>query len=413
VANKIEVLDAIMGSGKSTSMLKWVDEQPNGCFLYVTPLLTESEVRVVEACTINKFTAPSVNEKVETKSSVLLDMLKAGVNISITQSLYSMLTKEHLSLIELNEYTIILDEEVSFIYPIGNDYSHNDFKYLKGTNRISVDDSGRVVWLDTEILDNTKYSKLCNMCNLGMVYEAKRDGGWFVMQMPIDLLRCAKRVILMTYLFEGSVLDSFLKLKGFDVLPFTEVKVRDISKESIRRLIEFVGDRQVEYWSAESFSSHWYTNKANQKMLTKLAKDIRAIANSEKAKSGEVLWCVPSVYAKPKKIENKRVAPISYGVGSGAMVGDLIQGNFLQCSSRATNGYRDRWLMIHCFNRFPNRAVAVYLEDYGFPVDDERFALAEFLQWLWRSRIRNGEPIKVCILPKRMRKLFQDWLAED
>ena len=56
MANKIEVLDAIMGSGKSTSMLKWVDEQPNGCFLYVTPLLTESEVRVVEACTINKFT---------------------------------------------------------------------------------------------------------------------------------------------------------------------------------------------------------------------------------------------------------------------------------------------------------------------------------------------------------------------
>ena len=50
--------------------------------------------------------------------------------------------------------------------------------------------------------------------------------------------------------------------------------------------------------------------------------------------------------------------------------------------------------------------MAVYLEDYGFPVDDERFALAEFLQWLWRSRIRNGEPIKVCILPKRMRKSY-------
>ena len=46
-------------------------------------------------------------------------------------------------------------------------------------------------------------------------------------------------------------------------------------------------------------------------------------------------------------------------------------------------------------------------------MDDEQFALSEFLQWLWRSRIRDGLPIKVCILPKRMRKLFQDWLELD
>lgn len=412
MTNKIEVLDAIMGSGKSTSVLKWVDEQPNGCFLYVTPLLSESEVRVVEACTVNKFTAPEV-VKGETKSTVLLDMLKTGVNISITQSLYSMLTKEHLSLLQLNDYTIILDEEVSFIYPIGNDYSHNDFKYLKDTGRIGVTEDGRVEWLDSDILENTKYSKLANMCNLSMVYEAKRDGGWFVCQIPLDLLRCAKRVILMTYLFEGSVLDSFLKLKGFDVTEFKEVSVREVSKDKIRSLITFVGDRQVKAWSAESFSSHWYLNKANQATLTKLSKDIRAIANSEKVKSGDMLWCVPSAYVKPKRGANKKVAPSSYAAGDGVIVGGVAQGNFLQCSSRATNAYRDRELMIHCFNRFPNRAVAVYLEDYGFPVDDEQFALSEFLQWLWRSRIRDGLPIKVCILPKRMRKLFQDWLELD
>ena len=112
---------------------------------------------------------------------------------------------------------------------------------------------GELEWLDSDILENTKYSKLANMCNLSMVYEAKRDGGWFVCQIPLDLLRCAKRVILMTYLFEGSVLDSFLKLKGFDVTEFKEVSVREVSKDKIRSLITFVGDRQVKSWSAESF----------------------------------------------------------------------------------------------------------------------------------------------------------------
>ena len=117
----------------------------------------------------------------------------------------------------------------------------------------------------------------------------------------------------------------------------------------------------------QSLSSHWYLNKANQATLTKLSKDIRAIANSEKVKSGDMLWCVPSAYVKPKRGANKKVAPSSYAAGDGVIGGGVAQGNFLQCSSRATNAYRDRELMIHCFNRFPNRAVAVYLEDYGFP----------------------------------------------
>lgn len=412
MANKIEVLDAIMGSGKSTSVLEWVDSNPDKCFLYVTPLLSESEVRVVEACKINKFSAPETNNKGETKSSVLLDMLSSGVNISITQSLYSLLRKEHLDLIELNNYTLILDEEVNFITPLDKAYTQNDFKYLEKSKSIMVDEGGKLVWLDNNILEDTKYYKLATMCNLGMIYQSKRRDSWFVTQLPIELIKRADRVILMTYLFDGSILDSFLQLKGIGVVPFTEVSVRDISKESIRELITFVGERQVRDWSSESMSSTWYTD-ASQQTLTKLAKDIRSIGNSEKAKSGELLWCVPSSLARPKK-NGRKVAPQSYAAGDGKeVVGDFAVGNFLPCSSRATNAYRDRSVMIHCYNRFPHQSVAAFLQDFGYPVSRNQFALSEFLQWLWRSRIRDGLPIKVCILPKRMRKLFQDWLELD
>ena len=57
MTNKIELLDSIMGSGKSTAVLNWCEQNPNTTFLYVTPLLSESEVRVVEACTQAKFIA--------------------------------------------------------------------------------------------------------------------------------------------------------------------------------------------------------------------------------------------------------------------------------------------------------------------------------------------------------------------
>ena len=39
----IEVLDSIMGSGKSTGIIKWIDDNPNQRYIYVSPLLSEVE----------------------------------------------------------------------------------------------------------------------------------------------------------------------------------------------------------------------------------------------------------------------------------------------------------------------------------------------------------------------------------
>lgn len=66
--------------------------------------------------------------------------------------------------------------------------------------------------------------------------------------------------------------------------------------------------------------------------------------------------------------------------------------------------------MIHAYNRYPNKNVKLYMQGYGVYIDDEQFALAEMVQWVWRSRIRNGEPIKLCIASERMEKLFKEWL---
>jgi len=35
------------------------------------------------------------------------------------------------------------------------------------------------------------------------------------------------------------------------------------------------------------------------------------------------------------------------------------------------------------------------------------------VQWVFRSRIRNGEPVDLCILSKRMKQLFIEWLESD
>ena len=58
-------------------------------------------------------------------------------------------------------------------------------------------------------------------------------------------------------------------------------------------------------------------------------------------------------------------------------------------------------------------SVESYLQDYGYPISREVFALSEMLQWVWRSRIRKGEKIVLAIASKRMYSLFIDWLNKD
>lgn len=423
MAKVIEVLDAIMGSGKSTKVLEWCDKHPDTPFIYVTPLLTESEVRVVEACTVSKFTAPSV-EKHNTKGEHLLELLECGMNASISHVMYSMMKKSHLDAIKQNGYTIIMDEEVNFISPLGYDYTPKDFSYLAEINQINVQEDGRVQWIGKDsALEGTKYTKLARMCALGMVYRTKSSSdkaisgekekaSWFVTQLPMGLLHSAERVILLTYMFKGSILESFLKIKGVHVIPFTEVQPLKPSKSDIRSLIELVGAKSVVAWSGETLSSNWY-KKAVKKDLANLSKTIRSIGNSQGVKSGELLWCTPVPYAKPKGKGALKVSPVSYAAGKGEVVDGVADGNFLPCVSRATNAYRDRTVMVHCYNRFVHLAVKKFLTDYGAEVDDDAFALSEMLQWVWRSAIREGKPIRVCILPKRMNKLFTKWLEEE
>jgi len=57
--------------------------------------------------------------------------------------------------------------------------------------------------------------------------------------------------------------------------------------------------------------------------------------------------------------------------------------------------------------------VEVYLKDYGFDIDRDAYATAEIVQWVFRSAIRNGEPITIYFLSKRMRTLFLNWLNSD
>lgn len=403
---KIEVLDSIMGSGKSTGIIKWMADNPQNKYLYVSPLLTEVVDRIPSECEALGFESPST-ENHRTKGEHLTDLLKDGCNISFTHSLFMSLTKEHLNLIKREAYTLIIDEEIDFVEAYqGKDYKKEDIITLENSGHIKIneDELGRVdwTWNSDNFEEGSKYSKLKRMCNLGMVHCAKRDRGMIVLHLPISLISAAHRTIVLTYLFEGSVMSRFMDMKGISVIPFTEVElIKTVAqvKEEACRLIKIEDTPSIiKLRDSGKFglSSTFYRN-ANKEELKQVSNAIKSACR--KFDKSRVIYTLPKDMVLP-----------AAGVAKVKVAGYKAKDCFLYSGIKATNDYSDRDVVVHAFNKHPLVPLTAYLYDYGFPLDSDLFALSEMVQFVWRSSIRNGREIQLFILSKRMRKLFTDWL---
>lgn len=406
MAEYVEVLDSIMGSCKSKHTIEWIDANPNERYIFVSPLLSEVEDggRLTKSVNNVSFECPSTSDY-DTKSEHLLKLLQDGVNIACTHSLYLAVTDKHLDLIERMGYVLLIDEEVDVINGVDG-YSKDDYSWLYENNKISVSETdGMVSWIcETSVGVDNKYFLFKKLCEYQALYVTKRDSSMMVTQLPIKLMTKAKRVIILTYMFKGNILDCFLKLKGIEVREFKDVQVTERDGAEIRELINLLplNDKLSKY----SLSSTWY-EEANKKQLDEVAKYISNVGRTNKALFEDLMYTLPKGrhvgvstknLVKPPKFYRKRVDK-------------QWETCWLATQTRATNDYKHKWCVVHAYNRFPMVNVASYLSDYGCPIDQQVFSKSEMVQWIWRSRIREMKPITVAIASKRMHKLFSDWLS--
>ena len=393
-----------MGSGKTLGIIKWILANPNNKYLYISPMLTEVEQRIPEACEALEFTFPTTEEH-KTKSLHLLELLTDGCNISFTHSLFSELSKKHLEQIARHNYVLIIDEEVSLIEPYQGRYKKGDIISLEEAGHIKVDEDnlGKVEWLWKEMSEDTQYSGLQRLCSIDMLYCSKRNREMMVTQLPMSLVESSKRTIILSYLFKGSVMESFLKLKGIEVVDFTEVELLKDTKQVMleaRELITLCSTTATNAVKNYSMSSTWYSTTANKDQLKKLSSAIRSVYR--KVGKDDLLLTLPKDNASR---ESKR---------SVVHPNINLEGVFLYCGARATNDYASKSVALHAYNRYVNLVVKSYLQDYGLELDaipdDDQFALSEMIQWIWRTRIRENRSIDLYILPKRMESLFKQWL---
>lgn len=407
--SKVEVLDSIMGSGKTLGILEWMLKNPNNKYLYISPMLTEVEDRIPRACEALEFAFPNT-EEYGTKSSHLLKLLRDGCNVSFTHSLFSELSQKHLDEIKNQRYVMIIDEEVSLIEPYKGKYKKGDILSLEAAGHIRVDEDnlGKVEWLWDEMEEGTQYSDLKRLCSIDMLYCSKRSRDMMVTQLPMALVESAERTIILSYLFKGSVMEAFLKLKGMGVVDFTEVQlIKDTPAvlKQAKELINFCHLPSTNAVKNYGMTNTWYTTTATKDQLKKVGAAIRSVYR--KVGKENLLITLPKE-STLKEIKNKKNTRLV--IPKEVNAGDI----FLYCGARATNDYADKTVCLHAYNRFVNTVVKAYLQDYGTELDaipdDDQFALSEMVQWIWRTRIRNDKPVDVYILPQRMEKLLVKWL---
>jgi len=82
-------------------------------------------------------------------------------------------------------------------------------------------------------------------------------------------------------------------------------------------------------------------------------------------------------------------------------------------TTRGTNAYAHCSHAIYLYDQHINPALLSWLNIENETKFKEDYALTEFIQWLYRTRVRKGEPIRVYIPSKRMERIFRSWLYDS
>lgn len=391
---KITVVDSIMGAGKTTYAIQLIKSaSPLDRFIYITPFLTEIE-RIIKSAEDRNFVQPTTNVQGGSKLTSLKRLIEDGHNIAATHALFEMADDELRELLRINNYTLILDEVINVVDKAS--VSSSDMRLLIERGFVRLEDN-RVVWAAEEhdyeygVFDHIKL-----MAQAGTLHYHR--GKYLIYAFPPTIFESFNDVYLLTYLFDAQLMKSYFNLYN---IPYeikavkdgllVEYNTKQERREEWRALIDlYDGPHNRHGEMSTAFCKSWFGRRSDEELDAIKASMVSYVKNVAKAKADDVLWTTFKAHQHDIK-------------GKG------YTKSFLAANARATNEYADRTTLMYCFSRFMNPIEKSFFQDNGVEVSEDKLALSDMLQWIWRSQIRNRKPIKLYLPPKRMRNLLEKW----
>lgn len=427
----IKVIDSRCGSGKTSYIIDYINSLAKGTkVLYITPFLSETE-RIKKECSYRKFKLPDKRKGKGSKYGDLIRLIKKGENIASTHALFMNLDERVLSLLRDSNYILILDEAMNVVeklYVYNDDsvddeqkeaVTKNDIDTLIKKGFIAVDDDGLVRCITNKDF-LSKYEELKKLIDMQLVYYL--DKSTLVWTFPIAGFKedVFKEIYILTYQFDCQIQSYYYKYFGleyelymvedsgnrnYELKPY--VDGYDIGwRKEIAKLITIcdseklneIGDYFFKEDRSRSFtalSKHWF-EEATDKQLTQLKNNIYNYFRYEtNSSSNQRLWTCYKTDMTNLKSAN------------------ATNRTWLACGCRASNVYAQRDVLVYSINRYLNPFYYKFFSKKGIKVDSDKYALSEMIQWIFRSAIRNGEPINIYIPSNRMRMLLKMWLSGE
>lgn len=404
----IQVCDAIMGTGKSSAAITYMNEHRDEKFIYVTPYLEEAE-RIKEGCKAMHFVEPSDKLKQYgfKKSEHTAALIKQGKNITTTHQAFKRYSQDMLDDIQKNGYRLIIDENMDVLewYDCHPDDIQLaiDAGYLKeeddAYSLVKEDYNGFVFH---ELFQFLKVRQLIKMedANTG------KNTHLFYWILPPNLITAFKDVIILTYMFNGQTLHHFLKM--YD-LPYEYIGIQKTAAGKYR-FCKYPG-YTPEYVSHLKDMIHILDNDR----MNSIGDEFHALSMNwfdkkdddvEKLKKN-VYNCMVNIWRDVPSEEKLWGSFKSY---SHKVKGKGYTKSFLTFNAKATNVYRNRRYLIYIANLFMNVNEKKFYTKHGINVDEDAYALSIMVQWIWRSAIRDGDEIYLYIPSRRMRTLLEKWI---
>lgn len=401
----VRVCDAIMGTGKSSAAIRYMNEHADEKFIYVTPYLTETE-RIRKDCAKLHFVEPSdkLREYHFKKSVHTMALIEEGRNISTTHQAFKGYTQQTLDHIREQGYTLIIDENVEILETF--EYHPTDLQvaidagYIEENNGVySLAKDG----YDGEALKEMMY--LLKSRELIRVSERDKDPLFF-WALPPDLLTSFKDVFVLTYLFQGQSIKYFMDIYN---IHYEYIGI-ERTEDGGYRFGEFPGYTPEYVYCLKDRLQILDNPKMNE-----IGDGFYALSKSWYGRNGD------GVAQLKRNIGNYynniwRDVPADrkmWGSYKGEM--NKVKGKgytkaFVTFNIKATNQYKNRDCLVYVANLFMNVNEKKFYHLHGIEVDESMYALSIMVQWIWRSAIRDGGTVNLYIPSKRMRTLLINWI---
>lgn len=401
----IQVCDAIMGTGKSSAAITYMNEHKYDKFIYITPYLEEAE-RIKKSCPYMMFVEPSnkIAKYHFKKCEHTEALIKQGRNIATTHQAFKNYTNEMLDDIRKYGYRLIVDENVDVLerYDL-----HVDDMQVALDAGLVVQDKDTFSLAKPDYKGNA-YRELCKFLKVRQLVQLEDTSGvhLYYWLLPPELMTAFQDVVILTYMFKGQSLHHFLEM--YD-LPYTYIGIEKTDKGKYR-------------FSNEVYYTPEYVSRL---------KDMIHILDSEKMNEiGDEYFSLSMSWFEKHPDEvmqlKNNVSNCFKNKWKGAPADDrmwstyndcrqMISGAgytkaFLNFNMKATNAFRNKHYMTYLVNIFMNVGEKTFYHKHGIDASNDDYALSIMVQWIWRSAIRDGDSIYIYLPSKRMRELLIEWI---